>query len=172
MDAKEDHTENLQGGEAIQKLKDIVDRSAMCMFTTHLSSIPLTSRPMSTLQVDDEGNLWFLSAKDSKKNVEITEDEQVHLFYLNSGNSEYLSLSGVATILYNRSKIEELWNAFIKAWFTEGKDDPRISVIKVQPKQVYYWDTKHGKMVSLLKIMTGMVIGKTMDDSLEGALNV
>lgn len=35
------------------------------------------------------------------------------------------------------------------AWFT-GKDDPNASIIRVKPDDVSYWDTKAGKLVTLL----------------------
>ncbi len=45
----------------------------------------------------------------------------------------------------DKEKIEELWTPLAKAWFTEGINDPRISVIKVVPDNGFYWDNKHGK---------------------------
>ena len=60
----------------------------------------------------------------------------------------------------------------IQTWFTEGVDDPRITVIKVTPSEGYYWDTKHGNMVAGVKILIGAVIRKTLDDSVEGTLDV
>jgi general stress protein 26 len=60
----------------------------------------------------------------------------------------------------------------MKVWFTEGQDDPRISVIKVEPSEAYYWDNKHGDLIAYLKIKVGSVIGKTMDDSIEGKLDI
>jgi len=65
-----------------------------------------------------------------------------------------------------------LWQPILKTWFTEGKDDPRISVIKVEPIEGYYWDTRHNKAIGLIKRVAGAVAGKTMDDSIEGKLNV
>ena len=55
-------------------------------------------------------------------------------------------------------------------WFTEGKDDPRITVIKVTPTDGYYWDTKHGAAIAGAKMLVGAAIGKTLDDSVEGRL--
>jgi hypothetical protein len=60
----------------------------------------------------------------------------------------------------------------MKVWFTEGKDDPRISVIKVTPTSGYYWDTKHGSAVAFTKMLIGSIIGTTLDDSVEGILKV
>ena len=53
-----------------------------------------------------------------------------------------------------------------------GKDDPNITLIKVIPSEGYYWDTKHGTAVAFLKMAASVVIGKTMDDSVEGSLDI
>ncbi len=58
----------------------------------------------------------------------------------------------------------------LKDWFTEGVNDPRITVICVRPRDGYYWDTKHGTPVAFVKRLVGSVIGKTLDDSVEGTL--
>ncbi|MEO7675481.1 MAG: pyridoxamine 5'-phosphate oxidase family protein, partial [Verrucomicrobiota bacterium] len=60
----------------------------------------------------------------------------------------------------------------LKTWFTEGVDDPRITVIRVAPSEGYYWDTKHGMAVAGVKMLIGAAIGKTLDDSMEGKLKV
>ncbi len=60
----------------------------------------------------------------------------------------------------------------MKTWFTEGVDDPRITVIRVQPNEGYYWDTKHGSAVAGIKMLIGAAISKTLDDSIEGTLRV
>ncbi|MEO6730168.1 MAG: pyridoxamine 5'-phosphate oxidase family protein [Ferruginibacter sp.] len=163
---------NLANQEGIDKLKKLVKAADICMFATNLSSYPLSVRPMSTQDADDEGTLWFFSLASSNKNAELNADNRVQLFYSNMGSSEYLSVSGNAAILRDAQKAKELWSVWVKTWFTEGPDDPELTIIKVEPEQAYYWDTKNNKMVSLLKIMTGAIIGKTMDDSVEGSIEV
>jgi general stress protein 26 len=83
-----------------------------------------------------------------------------------------LEIHGRATITQDKAKIKELWHPTIGSWFTEGIDDPRITVIKVTPSEGYYWDTKHGNAVAGIKIMIGALLGKTLDDSIEGNLRV
>ena len=58
----------------------------------------------------------------------------------------------------------------LKTWFTEGIDDPRITVIRFEPSGGYYWDNKHGDTVAGIKMLVGAAIGKTLDDSIEGRL--
>jgi general stress protein 26 len=170
---QEDNYKDLSREDAIKKIKELVDKNPGCFFCTAISTgHSKAARPMSVLKTDDNGTLWFLSANDSHKNKEITMDSSVHLYFQGSSHSDYMHLSGDATISEDKAKIKELWNPILKVWFTEGENDPRISVIKVVPSEGYYWDTKHGKAVAGLKMVVGAIIGKTMDDSIEGNILV
>ena len=164
--------ENLVGKEAIKKIKQLVDKNGTCFFGTHTNEGgPLTVRPMAVQKVDDEGSFWFLSSVDSNKNEEIKTDDMVQLFFQGSPHSDFLTVYGKATITKDKNIIKELWEPMVKTWFTEGVDDPRITVIRVTPTGGYYWDTKHGNFVAGVKMLIGAAVGKTIDDSIEGKLN-
>lgn len=162
---------NLTHREAIDKFKELVRHESTCLFTTQLTQVPLTTRPMSVQKVCDQGNFWFLSSSDSDKNAEIAIDNRVQLFFVNTSDYEFLSLYGTATVSRDQQKIDELWSDIAKAWF-EGKDDPRVTVIKVTPEEGFYWDTKNGKLVSMIKILASAVSGKTFEEGVEGTISV
>jgi general stress protein 26 len=165
----EHNRENLQAQAAVDKIKEIVDKAENCFLCTSLPMEGATAaRPMNVRQVDDDGNLWFLSPNDSHTNEQIALDPSVELYFQGSTHSDFLHLHGQATITTDRAKIEELWEPLIRTWFTGGIDDPRITVIKVEPTDGYYWDTKHGNAVAGIKMMIGAMVGKTLDDSIEG----
>lgn len=168
-----DHIKSLEGQEAVKKLKDLATSAENCFFTTNIKTgLPVSVRPMSVQEVDDEGNLWFISHLDSNKNREIAADPFTQLYFQENKNSGFLSIYGIAEIVIDQAKIDELWNPFLKVWFQNGKDDPKISLIKVEPTNVYYWDTKHGEAVAFIKMAASIITGKTMDDSVEGKLEV
>lgn len=169
---EEGHIENFTGTAAIEKLKALAEDARTCMFTTFTSGKPLPSRPMALQEVDAQGSLWFMSAASSDKNKELAADPSIQLFFGNNSASEYLSIYGTATISQDRAKIKELWNPFIKVWFQEGPDDPDLTLIEVKPEACNYWDTKHNKMVAWAKMAASMIIGKTMDDGVEGKLSI
>lgn len=162
---------NLTANDAVEKIREIAKDANICMFVTDLSKLPLMGRPMATQEVDEKGNIWFMSDRNSDKNRDIEKDAQVQLFYSHTGNYEYLSIYGSAEIVNDRSKIEKLWTPMAKTWFREGKDDPNISLIKVTPEDAYYWDTKNNKMVSLIKFAMGALGFTPKDDGgVEGKL--
>jgi len=163
---------NLNHQEAIKKFQELVKHESTCLFTTRLTQVPLTTRPMSVQKVCDQGNFWFLSPSDSDKNQEIAADPRVQLFFLNTSKYEFLTVYGKATVSRDRQKIDEFWSDIAKAWFPEGKDDPRVTVIKVTPEDGFYWDTKDGKLVSMIKIVASAVTGKTLEEGVEGTISV
>jgi len=169
----EDNFKNLDGQEAIAKLKALAEGAKSCFFCSNIKTgIPMSTRPMSVQQVDDEGNLWFLSANDSHKNEELVHDPFVHLLFQGSSYSDFLNIYGIASTSSDKAKIKELWEPVLKTWFTDGEDDKRISVIKVEPIEGYYWDNKHGDAIAFIKKLAGAAIGQTLDDSIEGKLAV
>jgi general stress protein 26 len=170
---QEDNFQNLEGTEAGKKIKELAGKNNTCFFCTAIKpGEPLHVRPMSVQKMDDEGNLYFLSANDSYKNKEISEDQRVQLLFQGSAHSDFLSLYGQATISTDKELIKELWEPILKTWFTGGVDDPRITAIKFQTSEGYYWDNKHGNAVAFAKMAAGAIMGKTMDDSIEGNLSL
>jgi general stress protein 26 len=168
----QDHIKTLEGKEAVEKLKELAKGAENCFFCTSIKTgLPLSVRPMSVLDVDDNGNLWFMSQADSEKNKEIEADPFTHLFFQSHKNSGFLNVYGISEILEDREKVEELWTPLLKVWFQDGKEDEKISLIKVAPTHVYYWDTKHGEAVAFIKMAASIITGKTMDDSVEGELD-
>lgn len=161
---------DLRDEAAIEKIKEMADGN-ICLFCTYENG-QIVSRPMGTQQVEEDGTLWFISKKDSSKNEQIDENSTVHLMYSDTGKHHYLSLSGHAHVVVDRSKVEELWNPMAKAWFEKGKDDPEISLIRVTPDEGHYWDTKNGKLISMLRIAVAAVSGKQMDGGVEGDITV
>lgn len=160
---------NLKDNEAIEKIIQLA-KDQTCLFCTFTGEFAIKARPMSTQAVEEDGTIWFFSSKESNKNSEIARTNKVQLLYGDPGKSDYLSVEGNADIIVDQKKMDELWTPIIKTWFQEGKDDPNLSLLKITPSEAYYWDTKHGKMVSFAKMMVSMVSGKTMDDGIEGKL--
>jgi general stress protein 26 len=162
---------NLVESEAVSKIREIAS-GEIAMLCTFATAPAMHTRPMATAAIDDDGTLWFLSRRDSGKNRDIAMNPIVELVYAVPSKSAYLNVHGTAAILHDQRKIDELWSFFAKTWFTEGKDDPEITLLRVRPMRGHYWDTKHNKMVQLAEIAVGAMLGKTMDDGIEGSLNV
>lgn len=159
---------NLSRDAAVEKIRQIVKSTRVCLFGTSEGHPPLEVRPMSVQDVDAVGNVWFLSAASSFQNKQISRHPQVQLLFANPGSSEYLSLHGRAFISTSRPLKEKYWNPLASAWFKDGIDDPELTVIRVQTEHGHYWDTEYGKTVTMLSLVVGAVTGKPVTTGKHG----
>ena len=69
-------TKNLYSTEAKEKIKKMAESIDYAMMATDLKSQPFHAVPMSTKEVDDDGNIWFLSNKNSTHNQHIEKENK------------------------------------------------------------------------------------------------
>ncbi len=123
---------------ALAKVGEIVSDVKFVMMTTMEKDGTLRSRPMVTMQLDGEGNLWFFTSRSSPKIAEA--HQQVNLCYMRTAKQDYLSVSGAAELVHDKEKMHTLWSPWIKPWFPNGLDDPELALLKVSIMGVEYWD--------------------------------
>jgi general stress protein 26 len=145
--------------EAIQKLGKMIKDIDFAMFTTVDEEGVLRSRPMSTQQVEFDGDLWFFTREDTGKVEDVRTYQQVNVAYASPGDQRYVSVMGVAEVLNDRAKMSEFWNPAYKAYFPEGLNDPQLRLIKVTVQEAEYWDSPGGKMAQAIGFVKALVTG-------------
>lgn len=164
---------NLSNEEAIKKFKKLVEEVRICMFITNTRDEHEHTRPMATVEVDNEGTLWFFTDIRSIKVEEVETDREVHLTFAHPGKESYLDLWGNSSISTDRQLMKEKWSPVVKAYFPNGVEDPNLALMKVVPTEVYYWESETGKMMQFLKMATAAVTGKPgIAKSTEGKLEI
>lgn len=111
------------------------------MLVTHGDGRELRVRPMAIAQVDEAGQIWFISSAETAKVHEIETDARVNVV-CQKDHAAYLSLAGRASLVHDRVKLDEVWNEMIRVWFPGGKDDPSIVLICVTPESGEFWDNQ------------------------------
>jgi general stress protein 26 len=127
-----------------QHLRDLIQDVKFAMLTTRAVDGTLTSRPMTTLQAEFDGTLWFMLSADSLKAIDIEQRPTVNLGYAEPREGHYVSVSGTAEVVRNERKARELWNPQYETWFPGGPDDPNLALLKVEVTSADYWETPQG----------------------------
>ena len=110
-----------------------------CMMVTQDGRGTLHSRPMSNNgKVEYDGNSWFFSYMDSNKVRQIEKDAKVTLIY-QTDDMLFINCYGSASIITQKSKMQEMWVEDLNRWFPEGIETPGICLIKVEAKTVQFW---------------------------------
>lgn len=152
--------------EAIVRLKELVEDIDFTMLTTQDAAGNLVSRPMSTRQMDENGDIWFFTADDSKKADEVRADHEVGLSYLDAKGMRFVSVAGRAAVVHDRAKMEELYTASLDIWFEDGLETPDIALLKVTPVECEFWEPRHGKLVMAAGMLKALVTKDTPDDTM------
>lgn len=162
----------LRSEEAIAKLTKLVEEVRVCMFATVQEDYTVASRPMQTIKVDEQGNIWFFTNEYSEKVDEISKDNTVYLMYSHPGNNTYLHLKGTCSVVNDKNKIEEMWSPIVKAWFPKGVDDPALSLLKVDTLEASYWDGAASKFVVFFNIVKAIATGEKHNQGEFGKLDM
>lgn len=163
---------HLQDQEAIKKFRKLVNDINICMFITINRAEHEHTRPMATIEVEDDGTMWFFTDIRSVKVEEVTMDKLVHLTYAHPGKDSYMDVWGLANVVTDEQQKKDKWNPIVKAWFPKGPEDPNIALLRVRPTEVYYWDSETGKMVQFLQMAASVITGKRLQDAVEGKISI
>lgn len=155
-------TDEQTNESAHRKLIELLKDARIAMLTTMDELGQHISRPMTLQEVEFDGNLWFFASKDSRKVRHIQDEPQVGIS-IDNGKNTWISMTGTAYIVEDMSKIQELWNPLLKAWFPDGPETPELVLIQFAADGAEYWDAPDSKVATLISLVKGAVTGKPAD---------
>ena len=146
-----------QATPELTRLGELIEGIPVAMMVTLDESGALASRPMTTLEMDASGALWFFTDLRSNKLAQL---QAVNLAFADGDKSSYVSLSGQGYIDTHQSRIQNLWTPLAKPWFPEGPASPNLALLKFVPHAAEFWDAPSSRMVRLFAMVASMVAGK------------
>ncbi|MCC9658367.1 pyridoxamine 5'-phosphate oxidase family protein [Rhodopirellula halodulae] len=142
-----------------KKLIDLIQDFDNSMLVTKTDDGGLDARPMAIAEATEDGHIWFVTSRNSGKIAELMLDRDVAVTMQSS--NKFVTLSGECRVIDDRSKINELWKEAWKVWFPEGKNDPDITLLRVEPERGEYWDNSGLSGINyLIKAGTAYVKGE------------
>jgi general stress protein 26 len=166
------HETKLNDLDAIAKFRELANDVNICMFTTIGEDGEVSSRPMFTSSIDEEGNVWFFTNEFSGTINEVSKDNLVHLIYSHPGKNIYLDVKGTCSLVIDHKKMEELWSSELKNWFPDGLADGKICLVKVSTESAHYWNHSISKMGLLFQMIKSITKGDRYKESEKGELQL
>jgi general stress protein 26 len=143
--------------DELEQLSTLIGKARIGIITTVNEDGALVSRPMAVKEREFDGDLWFFTEDPSHKTDEVRANPQVNVA-LDSGKG-WVSLAGEAEVVKDAAKIDELWDTGAEAWFTDGRNDPKVALLKVTAHTAEYWATDTPTPLVLLKYAKAAVTG-------------
>ena len=154
-------TDTQNRSQSLEKLRELVKDIDFCMLTTIDEEGDPHSRPMSSNgDIDPNGDLWFFTQASSHKVNEVASQPKVNVSFADPDNQRYVSVTGVAQLVRDREKIDELWRPEFKMWFPKGKDDPEVALLCVSLEKGEYWDSPSSTIGYALSFVSSLITGK------------
>lgn len=146
-----------QTSAELTHMAKLIEHIPIAMLTTRVADGALASRPMTALEMDGQGALWFFTDLQSSK---VDQLRAVNLSFTDRGQGAYVSLSGHGDIDTDRARIKSLWTVFAKPWFPDGPDSNKLALLKFTPDTAEYWDAPSSKMVRAFGMLASVISGK------------
>lgn len=140
-------------------LKDLIRDFDTAMLVTRTPDGGMRSRPLAIADSRDDGGLYFATSIESPKVAELEVEPRVNVAL--QGKAKFVSVTGEARIERDRALIDQLWSESWKVWFPQGKDDPSLCIVTVEPSEAAYWDNSGVEGVKyLFENVKAFVTGK------------
>lgn len=146
--------------DAISKIRDLIGGIEYAMLTTVREDGSLHSRPMAAQRHEFDGDLWFFTRASSHKVGDVEHDDRVNVTFAEPEEQNYLSLSGRASLVTDRSRIDELWHPALEAWFPDGPGDPDLGLLKVTVEDGEYWQGPSSTVAYTIGLARAVVTGE------------
>jgi len=97
-------------------------------------------QPMAA-QVEQEGRgpIWFFTTKDTDLVRNLGAGGPAAIQYAAKSHDLFASVEGRLAPHNDRATIDRLWNPWAAAWYEEGRNDPKLQLIRFDPGHGEIW---------------------------------
>ena len=112
------------------------------------------TRPMTAQVEHDRGPIWFFTARDNTIVQNLGGGVRAIATFASKGHDLFASVQGQLVMDNDRAVIDRLWNSFIAAWYEQGKDDPKLTLLRLDPERAEIW-LNGNSLVAGIRILLG-----------------
>ena len=140
----------------IRQLRRLLKGMPVGMLTTQTPDGASHTRPMLVHEIDDDGWLWFLTDRHSRKACELIHNPLATIAFQSKKGDRYVSVHGTAVIVRDDVQLRRLWNPTMRSWFPRPGRDPELVLVAVRVESAEYWlvpRTRLPRLVGRVKAM-------------------
>lgn len=120
-------------------------------------------QPMTMFADKGAGQIWFFTKKSTDLAREAGGGAQAMLCVMARDQEFQACIGGSLSERSDRAKIDQYWSAAVAAWFPDGKDDPELTLLRLDAKDAQIWISKKGPLNYGFQIAKANMTGKEPD---------
>jgi general stress protein 26 len=90
------------------------------------------TRPMTAQVEGDRDPIWFFTTKDAAIATDLGNGRRAIAAFTSKGHDLFATIHGGL-------RIDRLWNSHIAAWYDGGKDDPGLTLLRLDAEKAEIW---------------------------------
>lgn len=97
-------------------------------------------QPMTGFGEPETGTIWFFTRDDTDFARDVATGAQTGMFCYQAKDEKLQAcIPGRLAIDQDRERIDRFWNPVVAAWYPDGKDDPRLTLIRFDGDDGRVW---------------------------------
>ena len=130
-------------------------------------------QPMTAYWEEETRTLWFFTYKDTDLAKAAGQEGKAAMFtFIDKDRHVFACFGGPLHLHYDRERIDRFWNPVVAAWFPDGKDDPRLSLLHLKADSADVWINEQGPVRFGLDILKSNLTKTTPDPGLHQTLRL
>jgi general stress protein 26 len=97
------------------------------------------TRPMTAQVEGDRGPIWFFTTKEAAIASDLGNGRRAIAAFASKGHNLFATVHGSLTVDNSREVIDRLWNAHVATWYNGGKDDPALTLLRLDAEKAEIW---------------------------------
>ena len=96
-------------------------------------------QPMTAFFEGEQGPLWFFTTNDNTLVAALSGTHDAIANYVGKGHDLFAAIYGSLSVDNDRATIDRLWNSYVEAWFEGGKNDPKLTLLRLDTTKAELW---------------------------------
>ena len=123
------------------------------------------TRPMTAQVEGDRGPIWFFTLNDTLLVKDLARNSRAIATFTAKGHDLFATIHGALSVDNDRAVIDRLWNSHIAAWYEGGKDDPKLTLLRLDAESAEIW-LEASSFVAGVKSLFGVDPKKDYQDNM------
>jgi general stress protein 26 len=111
-------------------------------------------RPMTAQVEGDKGPIWFFASKDAELVKKAARNHKAIMSFVSKNHGLWATVHGTLVVDNDPEMIDRLWNRYVAAWYEKGKDDPKLALLRLDPKEGEIW-LDGSSLIAGIKMLLG-----------------
>ncbi|NIZ12094.1 pyridoxamine 5'-phosphate oxidase family protein [Phaeobacter sp. HF9A] len=138
--------------EAAEQLwRRLEDTRAGMLFVDDSAQHP---QPMTHFADPESGAIWFITSADTDLVAAVGLGAEATFVYQSQKGDYHASIKGPLVVSESAEKLDSLWSAPVAEWFEKGREDPKVTLLQLTPREAGVWASESNSILVGLKLLT------------------